>query len=321
MKDAKIFFKVKTSVISTLIVEHHFSTARRIASSFCALRYSQIVSRIEFDLNVRLASIEERGFRIPSDKEEDNRVSRIYGGNTSSLPLLPLKKKTSIPMKKRNNQQEIKDAQAKCDNLKLWKQQSKARNHLIPVRQKGLVYICFECSPQTEKSKILQSAKSMKSHYKNIHNFSEEKATKRIMEYEEKEVLLELERRRRSYQAIPKTGINPFQLNEEMKTKMKQCEESPSITKPTTIVIIDTETTSLFNYPNGVFCSVSVRHQLDTKIITTLANPIHNISDVISPGKGREKMWSADSILIHGIQPEQVKYAPCNNNCTQLPIR
>lgn len=190
------------------------------------------------------------------------------------------------------SQRIIKEAQTTCNNLKLWKQQCKARSHLVPIRQKGLIYICSDCVPHTDKSKVLQSAKSMKSHYKNVHNFSEEKATKRIMEYEEKEVILELERRRRDYQKILKTGINPFQFSEEIKTIIEHA-----------IALLDTETTSLYDYPNGVFCSVSVNHQFDTKIITSLANPAHNIAAVISPGKGREKTWPAESILIHKILP------------------
>jgi hypothetical protein len=76
--DCGYIFSVKTSVLSTLVVEHHFSTARRIREKFSACQYSTDAGKVMHDMFCRLSTPKSRGFHLPDDSKGPQ-VSSVYG--------------------------------------------------------------------------------------------------------------------------------------------------------------------------------------------------------------------------------------------------
>lgn len=80
---------IKTSVLSTLVVEHHFAVCRGKQSQFSAMQYCQMQGRHVHDLFVYLLSPEDRGFSLPQDYLSYNGISRVYGWTTAKFKPLP----------------------------------------------------------------------------------------------------------------------------------------------------------------------------------------------------------------------------------------
>jgi hypothetical protein len=60
-------FDIKTSILSTLAVEHSFSAARAIRSVFTALDYCRIAARTEIDQQFKYANRKDRGWSSRTD--------------------------------------------------------------------------------------------------------------------------------------------------------------------------------------------------------------------------------------------------------------
>lgn len=121
---------IKTSVLSTQVVELHFSIARGILSTFTVLQYCHINTRVSYELLQR-KSPDARLFTLPSDNR--HRTDTVYNDVNIKLAKAPLLEKVKPRAPDERKQDQI-------TRMKIQEITAKLHADKEPAKVRGILY-------------------------------------------------------------------------------------------------------------------------------------------------------------------------------------
>lgn len=176
LKTQQINSEIKTSVLSTLVVEHYFSLARRISPVFTVRQYSHIGTRINYEL-LHHKSPQDRLHSLPSDSRK--RVNTVYGDvdlEVSAPSLTKVKAKKTSEEKLLDNiiRKRIREI---VSQIRAYKEPAKVNTIIVAIsnisKVRGVLYnskpFLYIGCPNPGCTKIYSRVEPLRTHLTLIH--------------------------------------------------------------------------------------------------------------------------------------------------------
>lgn len=315
MKNKGLVFKVKTSVLSTLVVEHAFSIARGILNVFTPKQFIHIVARVRWDLLER-SSQASRKYGLPSDNV-GAQSNRVYGTNYISSAPPPLRRKTQAkPLTNKTRNKEISTlVKQRTTALYTYREPGKVRHAYFQPKP----YPRIQC-PHALCVKSFSGEKFLANHLQITHGVSIQTATT-MAQQARSDLIEELTIVKQPNEPLPAppTSIaapiddevgDAFSPDDFSVFTITQDMLQRSTTCVTSVVYVDIETTSARKFPDGAMCQIAAAHELENyQVRHTLVNPAPYIQPITS-ATDLPKVWASFAIRLHKIRPTHVIHAP-----------